>query len=579
MKDDPASHCAAQGLNTEDGGPSPSVQRGGSRTPPRPDDGGSGHSRAPPGTHNDIPAHSSPRNVKVGSAYEFLAALKRSRNTTIDLGGRTLSFVSSSVANPDLTVLNGTLKCRSLVVEPSATNFCCRNLIFQFSQVGGAEDAAADPLVAVRGTQGVVLEACKFGDCGQGRPAASWAGDDAACAGAGLCASDGAMVLAMGCEFNRNAGAGLVADGPKTVVIAHCLWSGNNGTSGVLAQRGAEVKLERSGTCAGNRYVGMFAHGGGKIVATRVVCNDNHNDGAMAANGGSLTLDACKMVAISRSGVFVAEGSSKATVTGLEIVARSVRRGQTEPVGDGIVLRAGASCRVRGAKIDGCLGALTVFGAGSRLRASDVVVTNSRQGLRVCGGTCALKRSTLDGCAVTAIEAAESDSSVTAVDVTVKSCGGRGVHVERAALATLTKCVVERAGADGVFADGVGTVVEMEDVAVTRSTSCGVLVLNGGRAHIQGGECTDGASFGVTVEGRGTAAKISGMVCARNARSGLVAMDGAEVAATKCSVEGNAKYGGVSWGGSSSLVLEDCKVVGNGEAATFTCQGGTVTER
>lgn len=222
-----------------------------------------------------------------------------------------------------------------------------------------------------------------------------------------------------------------------------------------------------------------------------------------------------------------------------------------------------------------------------------------------------------------------SGTSVTLVDTTVRGTtsdrtgrGGYGVDVQRGASLTMSGGAIEANAGFGALvaeapaaAEFTGTRIDGTVPLPDGSAGYGVIVYEGGRVRLAGATISDNTLVGVYAEGDGTSVELEGTRVTATHESdtsthgaGVAAVDGADVVATSCTLDGNFGVGLVATGSGAtarlvdttitgtlphadgeygrglqaesgaSITAEGCVIDGNAQSAVFASGAGTVVD-
>lgn len=252
-----------------------------------------------------------------------------------------------------------------------------------------------------------------------------------------------------------SAGMGFQVEASATAVLVNSVLERNHfagvsaRTGGSATVEGCVVRSQRSETATTTHGMGVASFDTGRIVARRMLIDDNRGSGASAHDPGS-------------------------TLELEDAVIRDTRgRERDDNAGSGLHVQMGATASIRRARVARNRSHGLVATSGGMLVAEDVVVSDTavaagdgqfgRGVACATGATCTLARLILERSAGTGLSAIEDGTSIVAEDVAIVDTGAsggapaRGVNIQSGASADLSR------------------------VSVTGSTEAGVVVLASSR--------------------------------------------------------------------------------------------------
>ena len=356
--------------------------------------------------------------------------------------------------------------------------------------------------------------------------------------GWGIAVRTGAALTLTGATLRNNHQVGLFADGSGTTVAATGLLvdgtqpqaSDQTGGAGISMQEGAALALSGA-TLRNNHYLGLFAVSPGTAVeatnllveATQPQASDQTGGrGINMQQGAALTLTGATLRNNHDVGLFATGVGSSVNAAGLLIEETQPQDGD-QTHGWGIGLQEGAVLALTGATLrnNHAIG-LFADGIGTSVQATGLVVESTRPEL--------------------------SDQS-----------SGRGVSVQRGAALTLTGATLRNNHDAGLFADGIGSIVEASALLIKdtqpqasdQTGGRGISVQDGASLTLTGATLRNNHDAGLFAYGIGSIVNVAGLLVAATQPQasdglfgdGLLLMEGASLTGTDLTLWENARCG------------------------------------
>lgn len=403
--------------------------------------------------------------------------------------------------------------------------------------------------------------------------------------GSGLDAEFGPTVHATDFRIESTAGLGIFLSDEGTMLSGERISVRDAGGLGAQIQSAARVEADDF-TVAGTRVgIGQFrgqginVTGGGTLVATRLLLEDNLVTGLGASGEGTRVEVYDSTIRWTRIPEQIPSGSGIGVVDGAVLEATNVLLEENELAGL-LASGDGAQATLLGVRVErtgeGTSGhsaaGLAVY-QGATLLASDVVVAGTTgTGLVASGGGTAV-----DLAGVDVLDTLASDVGT----------DGHGVHVQDGASLVAASLLVEDSTGFGVGAMHEGTLIDIADSEVrgTRLTpgghsGTGIGASAGARLLAARVVSADNRLAGWLFSGPGVTAELvdceaTGTLPAADpgTGAGIIVQSAASVLATRPGVEGNAAPGAIVQAG-GFLSLVDADVVANGFAGAVALDGG-----
>ncbi len=311
---------------------------------------------------------------------------------------------------------------------------------------------------------------------------------------------------------------GVLVSGPSASVKLEGVLIDGARTHGVLAASGAHIEARAvmirntQPNIAGALGIGLEVARGATADFVRAVITRNHDLGVFAIGSGSM---------VSMTGVVVSD-------------TRAETRRST--FGRGVNIEEGASAQIRASVVDrNHEVAVFVSGADSTLTINDTVLRDTRsqtsdgnfgRGLVVQDGASATaSRVALERNRHVGVYAAGAGVMLSLEDIVIRATdgasgdesAGHGLSCQRGAAVTVRRALIEDNHDLGVFVNGLGTRLEMEDTLVHGTLSQASDASAGRGLNIQGGASVHGTrvvveenrDVGVYVTGAGTSLTLS----------------------------------------------------------------------
>lgn len=346
---------------------------------------------------------------------------------------------------------------------------------------------------------------------------------------AGLFVRDGASLSATGSTIRWTPGIGILADGTDTVLIL-------DDTAVLDTHRG---RLGRADTGAG------IADGQGYAVA------GSTGVGVQVQDGAALTATGCVFQGSAEAGLLVTGSGATADLVDTDLL-------DTDPAlngqyGHGLAVQQGAAVTTDGCRIQGNSGAgVFTRGAGSTVDLTATEILDTRPGPNGSGGfgvqahdgaaltatACRIQGNGETGVFARGASVHLIDSQVLETQSRADGTFGYGIQVDAATELFVDRCVVEGNFVVGILAGDAGTVVDLVDTQVlsTQPSPGG----GGGGVHVQ---------------------------------------DGADLTATRCTIQGNTETGVVASGGGATVALMDTVVLDTQRGTNTGFAIGIVVQR
>jgi hypothetical protein len=316
---------------------------------------------------------------------------------------------------------------------------------------------------------------------------------------------------------------------------------------GLLAQSGSSVTAS-SLLLARNRFVGLFASGGGTILqADDLSVRDTLAEpagmptglGVAIYDGAHATLNRAVLEGNHNSGMFV--GKPGAVLDASEVMVRATKGSDApDSSSSGLGMGAGGKANVqRSLLVDNESVGIFATGAGTSLDLSDVVVRSSQPsklmpegGMGITGNAGAgvtARRVIVERCRNAALGASGQGTTFQLENIVVRETlgrstdglGGRGIELSSGAKVTLNQAVFDRNSDVGLAVFDTGTVLTLLRSLVRETLASG------------GGQ---GFGPGLTLQA-GARATVQSSVFLRNGDSALLCSDsGTRIELTDCSV-------------------------------------------
>ncbi len=442
-----------------------------------------------------------------------------------------------------------------------------------------------------------------------------------------------ATVAVSASDVRENAGGGVViadAEVSLTNVGVHDSQPAGNGNGG----RGVNVEdgaaLTAAGcTIKGNTEIGVYAQDAGTVVElldTQVLDTAPSPDGAFGRgvevdDGATLSATGCTVQGNTRQGVYASAGG-----TAVDLLDTWVLDTASSPdgtFGRGIEVHGGAALTAVGCTIkENTEIGVYAEDTGTTVELVDTEVLDTApnpdgmfgRGIEVEDGAAL----TATGCTVlgnteTGVWVGNAGSVVDLVDTRILDTApspsgsfGFGVQVSDGARLGATGCTVQGNSHAGVFAEGAGTMVDLEDTAVLDTaprpdglSGDGIWIDAGGALSATGCTIRGNTEGGVVASGAGTTVDLLRVEILDTAPRvdgeygrGVSAQDGATLTATGCIIQGSTELGVQASGAGTNVDLLDVEILdtdpspdgrhGRGinvqDGATLTATGCTVQE-
>ncbi len=445
--------------------------------------------------------------------------------------------------------------------------------------------------------------------------------------GHGVEVNGGAALTATGCTVQGNTELGVLAsdagtavDLVDTAILDTSPSPDGNGGRGIGVQAGAALTATGC-TVQGNTDVGVLAWDAGTVVDlvdTEVLDtfprpDGNSGRGVGVQAGAALTATGCTVQGNSEIGVFASGADTVVELADTRILDTSPgsdgRGGQGVEVEDGAALTA-TRCTVQGNTELGVLASDP--GTVVELVETEILDTSASpdgaggRGLGVQDGAALTARGcTVKGNTDIGVFASGAGTVVELVDTgildtaaTPGGTGGHGVEANDGAALTATACTVEGNTALGVLASDGGTVVELVNTSVLHTASSpdgsggrGVEVSDGAALAASGCTVQGNAEIGVLVVSAGTVVELVDTRILDTAPNqdgkgghGVEVDDGATLTATGCTVQGNTELGVFASGAGTVVELVDTGILdtspspdGDGGRGVVVQEGAALT--
>ena len=421
--------------------------------------------------------------------------------------------------------------------------------------------------------------------------------------GRGITAESGATLTATSTLVQGNREVGIVAMGQGTEVflrdveVRDTLSDGRGELGqGIHVEAGGWLSAE-SCTVAGNREVGVLVrHEASQMVLVDVDVRDTAPSesgafgyGVQVSEGAGLQARSCRIESNTEVGLIATDHGTQVELADVEV--RDTRSAESGVFGRGLHVAVGArltasDCNVEGNREVG----INVADPGTEVVLTHVQVSDTLPtdlpaggyGMQVAeGATVLVDGGTLTGNTGAGINAYGAGTTVSLDDVLIADTAmeadglnGRGIDVHDGAWLTATDSALEGNHQIGIAVNDSGTVVWLTAVEVVDTEpdangegGFGLRISGGATLSMSGGSIERNHQVGVIAVDAGTSVALDA-VAVRSTRTGvgdeigvgIIADEGASLAATSCTVEDNRAAGVIARNPYTVVRLEDVEV-------------------
>ena len=435
--------------------------------------------------------------------------------------------------------------------------------------------------------------------------------------GIGLTVQFGALVEASACRVSGNTWVGIHATDADVVLrgveVLGTLYQENGTDSrGINAQDGARLWAtacrisENAGIGISVSYDAEAFLQDVEVQATQPQGNGTGGKGIGVSQGGRLEAVSCLVSGNAEVGI-LATDDAEAVLHHVDV--HDTLPGQDGGGGRGIEVSHGARLRASSCLISGNseVGILAMYEAQAVLQDVEVRDTLPRpdgtdgwgigvqDGARLEAVACRIS-----GNSDTGIMAGHDGTEVVLQDVEIvdtrpeeDGTSGRGIGVQEGAHLRAASCLVSGNADVGIFTEGAGTDVILQDVEVrdTRSEDDGtggrgISVQDGARLEAVSCSISGNADIGIFAVGERTEVVLQDVEVwdtmteeSGEGGTGICVQEGAHLDATSCLISGNADIGVIASEDGTEVVLQDVEVRDTRRTHSVTVAQGVVSQR